>query len=96
MSLVSFLEKNLFSCQWKEHLNIECMGCGFQRSLIYLLKGEFVDAFYVFPAIYTLILMFAILILHLKFNFKKGGKILLFVFIINILVMLSNYILKLF
>ncbi|MBT8384864.1 MAG: DUF2752 domain-containing protein [Bacteroidia bacterium] len=96
MSLVSFLENNLFSCQWKEHLNIECMGCGFQRSLIHLLKGEFADAFYVFPAIYTLILMFAILILHLKFNFKKGGKILLFVFIINVLVMLTNYILKLY
>ncbi|MGB5462079.1 MAG: DUF2752 domain-containing protein [Aureibaculum sp.] len=94
MSLISFLEKNMFSCQWKEHLNIECMGCGFQRSLIHLLKGEFIEAFYVFPAIYTLLLMFAILILHLKFNFKKGGKILLFFFIMNILVMLTNYILK--
>ncbi|MDH5413276.1 MAG: DUF2752 domain-containing protein [Flavobacteriaceae bacterium] len=96
MSLVSFLEKYLFSCQWKKHLNIECLGCGFQRSIIHLLKGEFIDAFYVFPAIYTLILMFTILILHLKFNFKKGGRILLFVFILNILVMLTNYILKLY
>jgi len=96
MSLISFLEENMMSCQWKQHFDVECMGCGMQRSLIHLLKGEFLEAFYMYPAIYTLIAMFIFLGLHLKFDFQKGHKILLYLFITNILLMLTNYIIKVF
>ncbi len=96
MGLISFLEKNLLSCQWKQQFDVECMGCGMQRSLIHLLKGEFLEAFYMYPAIYTLIAMFIFLGLHLKFDFQKGHKILLYLFITNILLMLTNYIIKIF
>jgi len=96
MSLLSFLEKNMLSCQWKEQFDVECMGCGMQRSIIHLLKGEFVEAFYMYPAIYTLITMFSFLILHLKFSFKNGHRILLYLFITNIVIMLSNYFFKIF
>jgi hypothetical protein len=91
--LVSFLEKNMLSCPWKK-MGIDCMGCGMQRSIIFLLKGEFIEAFYMFPPIYTLILMFGYLILHLKFHFKTGHKVLLALFIINIIITITNYILK--
>lgn len=93
MSLVSFLEENLLSCQWKQ-LGIDCMGCGMQRSIIHLLKGEFLDAFYMYPAIYTLIGMFFYLGFHLKYSFKNGHSILLYIFIANAFVMLSSYIIK--
>ncbi len=96
MGLISFLEKNLLSCQWKQQFDVECMGCGMQRSLIHLLKGEFLEAFYMYPAIYSLIAMFIFLGLHLKFDFQKGHKILLYLFITNILLMLTNYIIKIF
>lgn len=96
MSLLSFLEENMLSCQWKQQFDVECMGCGMQRSIIHLLKGEFLEAFYLYPAIYTLIVMFTFLILHLKFSFKKGHKILLYLFITNIVLMLGNYFLKIF
>lgn len=93
MGVISFLEENMLTCQWKQ-LGVECMGCGTQRSLIHLLKGEFLEAFYIYPAIYTLIGMFVYLGFHLKFAFKNGHKILLFLFISNALIILSNYILK--
>jgi hypothetical protein len=96
MNLLSFLEENMLSCQWKQQLDVECMGCGMQRSIIHLLKGEFIEAFYIYPAIYTLIIMFTFLILHLKFSFKKGHSILLYLFITNIVLMLGNYFLKIF
>ncbi len=96
MSLLSFLEENMLSCQWKQQLDVECSGCGMQRSIIHLLKGEFSEAFYMYPAIYTLIIMFVFLGLHLKFDFKKGHKILLYLFITNLVLMLSNYFFKIF
>ncbi|WP_117880341.1 DUF2752 domain-containing protein [Aureibaculum luteum] len=93
MGVISFLEEHMLSCQWKQ-LGVECMGCGMQRSLIYLLKGDFIAAFYMYPAIYSLIGMFVYLGFHLKFAFKNGHKILLFLFVSNVLIMLTNYILK--
>jgi len=96
MSLLSFLEKNLLSCQWKQQFDVECMGCGMQRSIIHLIKGEFLEAFYIYPAIYTLITMFAFLLLHIKFDFEKGHRVLLYLFIINIVLMSTNFLLKIF
>lgn len=93
MGLVDFLEKNMLSCQWKE-LGLECTGCGLQRSVIHLLRGEFSEALLVYPAIYTLIFMFAFLAVHLKFNFKEGARILKWLFVLNITIIVVHYILK--
>jgi len=93
MGFISFLEENMLSCQWKE-IGIECAGCGLQRSVIYLLKGEFTNAFLTYPAIYTLVLMVFFLALHLKFNFAKGHRILETLFILNVIIILTNYLLK--
>jgi len=93
MGVISFLEENMLSCQWKK-MGYECTGCGMQRSIIHLLKGEFVEAFYIYPAIYTLILMFVYLGFHLKFSFKNGHKVLLFLFIINLLIIFTNFLIK--
>ena len=94
MGLISFLEENMLSCQWKDQFGVECTGSGMQRSIIHLLKGDFVEAFYIYPAIYTLIILFIFLALHLKFDFKQGHKILLFLFIINLAIMLTNFIIN--
>ncbi len=84
----------MLACQWKELLHFDCIGCGMQRSFIHVLKGEFVDAFYMYPAIYTLMLLFGFLVLHLKFNFKFGSQLLVTLFIVNIAIMVINYTLK--
>ena len=94
MGIINFLEENMLSCHIKQQLGADCLGCGMQRAIIYLLKGEFVQAFYMYPAIYTLLIMFGYLLLHLKFNFKLGHKVLLYLFITNIVIILLNFILK--
>lgn len=94
MGFISFLEDHLFSCQWKDTIGVECMGCGLQRSLIHLLKGEFVEAFYVYPAIYTLIGMLIFFGFHTKFNFLKGDLVLKWLLILNVVIIISSYIMK--
>lgn len=93
MGFISFLEDNLLSCQWKS-MGVECTGCGFQRSVIHLLKGEFSEAFAIYPAIFTLIIMAVFLVFHLKYNFMKGHKILLGLFLLNLSIIIVNYIFK--
>jgi len=70
------------------------MGCGMQRAIILLLKGEFIESFKMYPALFTLIIMFVYLGMHLKFNYQKGHLILRYLFIINVIIILVNYIIK--
>ena len=94
MGIISFLEDHLLSCQWKDTLGVECLGCGLQRSFIHLLKGEFTDAFFVYPAVYTLIGMLIFFGLHAKFNFLKGDLILKWLLIINVIIIMASFIYK--
>lgn len=87
-------EDYMLPCLWKKNFGVECLGCGMQRSFALLLQGEFTAAFKMYPAIFTLIVLFATLLLHLKFNFKYGHKIILALFVTNVIIMLTNYILK--
>lgn len=91
--LINFLQRNMGTCFWKE-IGVECMGCGMQRSIILLLEGEFIAAFFMYPPIYTLIVMFIFLAIHIKFSIKNGHKVLIGLFILNIFITLTNYLLK--
>lgn len=87
-------EDFMLPCLWKQTFNIDCFGCGFQRSLVLLLKGDFVNAFYMYPAIYTIIIMVVTLLLHTKFQFKNGHRALFGLFILNISIIVISYFIK--
>jgi hypothetical protein len=84
----------MLPCLNKKLFGLDCLGCGFQRSLLHVIKGDFVAAFNVYPAIYTLIIMAIFLILNLKFKFKSGKKIIIIFVIINILIIITSYFIK--
>jgi hypothetical protein len=94
--LINGFDDYMLPCMWKKTFNIDCMGCGMQRSIALIFKGDFVSAFYMYPAIYSLIIMFLLLLLHLKFQFKNGHKIILGFFILNISIIVISYIIKIF
>ncbi len=87
-------EDYLIPCFNKKLFGVECLGCGFQRSVLHLLKGEFAEAFHLYPAIYTLLLFLIFIILNLKFKFKHRKKIIQVLAIVNILVIVISYIIK--
>jgi len=91
---MSSIEDFMLPCLNKKLFGIECLGCGMQRSVGLIIHGDFIGAFKMYPAIYTLILMFAVLALHLKFKFKNGHRYLLLLFILNIIIIITNYINK--
>ena len=93
---INGLDDYMLPCLWKQTFNIDCMGCGMQRSISLILKGDFVSAFYMYPAIYTLIVMFAFLLFHIKFQFKYGHRIIFGLFILNISIIVISFILKTF
>lgn len=83
-------------CFYKKYLGFECPWCGFQRALKLLLEGNIIDSVAMFPALIPLIIMFVFLALHLFFKFRHGNIILLSLFVLNIVIIVVNYIIKIF
>lgn len=94
MDLISFLEEHLWSCKWKEATGMDCPGCGFQSSVIALLKGDFAEAFHLYPAIYSLLFLFVFFLVNLIFRFPKGNKIIQALVILNLVVIIVSYLIK--
>src|ERR1700754_1841793 len=92
--VLAFFERNMFSCPSKTYLGIECPGCGLQRSILLLMRGEIGESLRVYPATIPLLLMFMILILHLKYKFKQGHIILQYIFIFSSVLIFTSYIIK--
>ncbi|NCO55144.1 MAG: hypothetical protein COZ21_08685 [Bacteroidetes bacterium CG_4_10_14_3_um_filter_31_20] len=91
---VDWLESHTGSCFYKNIFGVECPGCGMQRSIIELLKGNFVESFLLYPALYPLIFTLILLFLHIIFRFKNGALILKISFIFTVLIMIISYIIK--
>ncbi|MBR9914490.1 MAG: DUF2752 domain-containing protein [Algicola sp.] len=88
-------EDYMLPCLNKQLLGFDCMGCGLQRSFAFILKGNFIDAFFMYPAIYSLIAFFGFILLNTFMDFKNSNKIIVTLAIINITLILGNFILKL-
>ena len=89
------IEDFMIPCVNKTLFGVDCLGCGTQRALLLVLKGEFVKAFYMFPAIYTTILFFIILGLNFIDKSRNYHKLIISLAIINAVIMIVAYIYKL-
>lgn len=94
--VVSFFETNMFACPSKKYLGIECMGCGLQRSFVLLLKGELTASVAMYPALIPMLVMFIALILHIRYQFRRGARFLLILFIANTIIILIHFFIKLY
>lgn len=84
----------MLPCLSKKLFGFDCLGCGFQRSVSLLFQGEFIEAFYMYPAIYSLILLFITIGIKIVFKLKKYNQIINTLAIISISTILINYTLK--
>ncbi len=87
-------EDYMLPCLSKQLLNMECFGCGIQRSVVLLFRGQFIDAFKMYPAIYTLIILVAFLVYTTFFKIKFSEKIKMALVVINITIIVINYVIK--
>ena len=94
--LIKGIEDYMLPCLNKKLFGFECMGCGLQRSLALLIKGEFISAFFMYPAIYTLIALIGFIVVNSFKNFKNGNKIITILAILNVVIIIVSYLLKLY
>lgn len=85
----------MLDCHWKQTFGVECPGCGFQRSVVSLFKGNVVESMELFPATIPILFTFVFLILHLIFKFKWGARTLIISFATSAGLMLISYVMRL-
>ncbi len=88
------MEEYMLPCFTKKYLGIDCPGCGTQRAFVMVCRGEFSDAFHMFPAIYTTILFFLLIGLHLFDKSRNYSKMIITVAIINAIIMFGAFVNK--
>lgn len=84
----------MLPCFTKKLFGFDCPGCGIQRSVVFLLKGEFGAAFEMYPGIYPMLALFGFLALDKLFSFKFSNTITILMIVMTVGTILTNYILK--
>ena len=87
-------EQYMLPCLNKKLFGIECLGCGMQRSFILVFQGDFVGAFKMYPAIFTLIILVLFIIFNLFKKFKYDYKIKMGLLYLNIVIIVVSYLIK--
>jgi hypothetical protein len=81
----------MLPCLNKKLFGFDCMGCGIQRAISLFFQGEYIAAFKMYPAIYTLILLAIVLLISIFYKFKVLNKIINALAIASIIIIIINF-----
>ncbi|WP_245967295.1 DUF2752 domain-containing protein [Ulvibacterium marinum] len=84
----------MIPCFSKQILGLDCPGCGLQRSVVFLFQGDFIAAFHMYPAVYTIIPLLGLLLADVFFKIPYINKIVVVLMMLSVGLILGNYILK--
>jgi hypothetical protein len=84
----------MIPCVFKTLFGIECLGCGLQRALVLLFKGDLLGAFYMYPAVYMVLLFVGMMAFKILSKRKSQFKSLSLVGILTAVFILGSYIFK--
>lgn len=91
-TIIDWLEKLMLPCLYKVLLKADCPGCGFQRSVFHLLRGDLASSVAMYWATIPILLMFLFCLAHIRYRFQAGGRILIFLYSINGILIICQYI----
>lgn len=89
------MEEYMLPCLSKKLFGIDCFGCGIQRAVVLLFQGEFEAAFYMYPAIYSMLLFFLFIGINFLDKSRNYHKIIMTLGVITAIMMVTSYFYKL-
>lgn len=88
------MKEYMLPCLNKQLFGVECPGCGAQRATALFFDGQFLAAFKMYPAIYSLLLLAIFLLLNTFISFPYSKQIKYGLILLNVLVVVISYIIK--
>ena len=92
--VVDWMERNMLTCPSKKWLHVECPGCGLQRSIIALFRGDIRTSLSLYPATIPILMLVGLVALHIKFDFRFGASAIKYLFIGSTAIVFIFYIYK--
>lgn len=86
----------MLDCSWKKSMGLDCPACGFQRSFEALVHGHFVESLHLFPALLPFIFLVLYSGLHLLNPKKFPAKMIVITVCVVGVLMIGNWVYKLF
>lgn len=93
--MFEWLETHQLSCWIKSVTGIECPGCGMQRAILLLVKGDILASFRIYPGLFPLLLFFILAILKICGIKKIQSELLKIMGFVCLATILISYLLKL-
>lgn len=93
-NITHWLEEHMLSCPSKKYLHLECPGCGFQRSVLALIRGDVAASIALYPAAIPILALLTFTLLHLLFKFKGGSRVIIFLQAVSAIIIVVFYIYK--
>lgn len=93
-NLANWLSRHSFPCMTKLLFGIDCPFCGFQRSVIALLKGDLSVCVTLFPALIPLLLTGLTALIYLKLHTSKFRQLLIGMVMADGIIIILNWIIK--
>jgi hypothetical protein len=86
----------MLPCISKKITGMDCPGCGIQRSISFLLEGDFEQSFVIYPGLLPISILFSFLIIDFFINFKSSEKIKLILTFIALGTVIVSYAIKMY
>lgn len=86
------VEDFMIPCPTKRLFGIDCLGCGFQRALLMLFKGDFSAAWQLYPPLFPILPLAVVFFLYLTDKNHDYRKVLKLLGIINAIFIPASYI----
>ena len=90
------IEDFMLPCLNKKFFGLECMGCGMQRAMALVFYGQFEAAFKIYPAIYTIFLLLAVVGLNFFIKFKYDFQLKIGLIVLNAVIIVVSYFMKMY
>jgi hypothetical protein len=94
MSAIQWIEEHLLPCPSKYFFGIDCPGCGMQRSFLELIRGNFAESFFLYPALLPILVTFVLLGIHLKYKINRGPQFILSSFVFSVSIIVVSFVIK--
>ncbi len=75
VNIIEFLESIMVPCYFKLMFGINCPGCGLQRSIIFLLKGELWESIKMYPPLLPIVFTLSLYFFNRQYNYPNQAFI---------------------
>jgi hypothetical protein len=94
LDTTNWLQNHLLACPFKKLTGVDCPGCGFQRSIIALIKGNISESIHLYPAAIPLLITALFVLLAVKLKVDSHNMIKKTLYMITGSIIIISYIFK--